>query len=107
MVLRWCLSRSLLHGHRHAWDLHIDREESASGGEVKRSPIIAAKGDVGGGGLSVDDAAQFPALGINDVETACAAAVEVALGVNLHAIWHARVGAASIHEHAAGIPRCR
>ena len=69
MVLRWCLSRSLLHGHRHAWDLHIDREESASGGEVKRFPIIAAKGDVGGGRLSVDDAAEFPAARIEDPST--------------------------------------
>src|SRR5262245_32429021 len=97
-----CLNRFLLHRYGHAWDLHIDGEESASGGEVKCSPILAAKGDIRRGRMSVDDATEFPAAGINDVKTAGAATVEIALSVDLHAVGHARLGAAEIDEHPAG-----
>src|SRR2546430_4630703 len=101
------LSRSLLHRHWHAWNLHIDRQETASGSEVKRSPVIAAKGDVRGGGMSMDDAAEFPSSRINDVKTAGPAAVDIALSVDFHAVGHARLCATEVDEHAAAVLRCR
>src|SRR5690348_14174501 len=75
----WWLGALFPGRHRHTRDLHIDREETASGGEVKRSPILAAKCDVCGGGVSVDNTTEFPALWIDDVKTAGAAAVEIPL----------------------------
>src|SRR5262249_12403274 len=101
-----CLNRSLLHRYRHAWDLHIDREETAPCREVKRSPIIAAKRDVRRGRMSVYDATKFLAAGINDVNTAGAAAVEIAESIDLDPVGHARLGAAEIYEHPAGGLRC-
>src|SRR5207245_9555071 len=83
---RYRSTRSLLCRHRHARDLYIDREESASGGEVKRFPVIPAEGDVRGGGVPMDDTAKLPASRVNDVKTSGAAAVDVALSVDLHTI---------------------
>src|SRR5262249_22108423 len=98
-----CLNRSLLHRYGHAWDLHIDREETAPCREVKRSPVIAAKRDVRRCRMSVNDATKFPAFGITDGKSAGAAAVEIAVSIDLDPVGHARLGAAEIYEHAAGI----
>src|SRR5439155_10444573 len=103
--LRYSSTRSLLCRHRHARDLYIDREESASGGEVKRLPVIAAEGDVRGGGVPMDDTAKLPASRVNDVKTSGAAAVDVALCVDLHTVGHPGLGAAEIHEDAAAVLR--
>jgi len=58
MVLPLVLKPFSCSRDRHAWDLHIGRGVVRSVGS-KAFPIIAGKGDVGGGGLSVDDAADF------------------------------------------------
>src|SRR5262245_21524686 len=96
-------TRSLLCRHRHTRNLYIDREDSASRGEVKRFPVIAAKGDVRGGGMPMDDTAEFPASRVNDVKTSGAAAVDVALSIDLHTVGHTGLGAGEIHEHAAAV----
>src|SRR5438876_8972866 len=101
--LRYSSTRSLLCRHRHARDLYIDREESASGGEVKRLPVIAAEGDVRSGGVPMDDTAKLPASRVNDVKTSGAAAVDVALSVDLHTVGHTGVGSAESHENAAAV----
>jgi hypothetical protein len=98
------LGRPLLYGYRQTWNLHSDREETDSSCEVERSPVIAAKSDVRGGLVSVDDATKFLAFRIDYVKTAGAPTVEIALSVNLDSVGYARFGAAEIHENAAGIP---
>ena len=49
----------------------------------------------------MDDAPQLLALGVDDVETAGAAAVEVARRIHLEAVGRAGLCAAKVHEHAA------
>ena len=55
----------------------------------------------------MDDTAKLPASRVNDVKTSGAAAVDVALSVDLHTVGHTGLGAAEIHEHAAAVLRSR
>src|SRR5215472_15610835 len=48
--------------HRDAGDLDVDRAEMVAAGEIECLPIVAAKGNVGGGGSSVHDAAELFAV---------------------------------------------
>src|SRR5207237_8750441 len=84
-MMRACASSLLLRGHRHrhARNLHVDRAEVAAAGEVKRLPVVAAEGDVGGRGLPVNDAAEFLAGRVENPEAAGAAAIDVAGAVHL------------------------
>src|SRR6266702_700941 len=89
----------LLHRHRDAGNLQVDRAQGAPAGEVERSPVVAAERDIGGRGLPVDDAAELLALWIEDMDPVGAAAVDVACRIDLHAVGHAGLGAAQVREH--------
>ena len=91
-------------GHRDAGDFDIDRAEMVAAGEIERLPIVAAKGNVGGGGSSVHDAAELFALGIHDPDAAGAPTIDVAFGIHLHAVGDPGLGAAQIGEHAVALP---
>ena len=63
-------------------------------GEVEGLPVIATKRDIGGGRRTVDDAPELLSRGIEDPDTAGAATIDIALGIDLHAVGNARLGAA-------------
>src|SRR3989449_10625499 len=90
--LRYSSTRSLLCRHRHARDLYIDREESASGGEVKRFPVIAAEGDVRSGGGPPGGTAKLPAPWGKGVENSRAAPGDGSRSVDPPTLWHTRLG---------------
>src|SRR5215472_7711539 len=73
-------------------------------GEIEGFPIVAAKGNVGGGGSSVHDAAELFAVGIHDPDAAGATTIDVALGIHLHAVGDPGLGTAQIGEHAVALP---
>jgi len=89
--------------HRDARDFHIHRAEECPAGEVKRLPVVAAESDVGGRGSAMDDAAKLLALGIHDVDATGAAAIDIAGGVDLHPIGHARFCSPQVDEYAVGL----
>src|ERR1700738_1930324 len=76
-------------------------------GEEQRLPIVAAEPEVRGRGLSVDDAAELLARGIEDVEAARTATKDIAGDVDLHAVGHARIGAAQVSEYPVSLFRQR
>ena len=76
-------------------------------GEVERFPVIAAEGDVGRGRRAVHDAAELFAGRVHDPDPAGAAAIDIALDVDLHAVGHARLVAAQIGKDAVGLLRER
>jgi hypothetical protein len=49
------------------------------------------------------DASELLAVRGDDVEPARAAAIDVACGIDLHAVGTARLGSAEIDEHAVGL----
>src|SRR5262245_32714236 len=68
-----------------------------------RAALVAAEGDVRGGRRPVHDAPELLAARVHDPDPAGAAAVDVALHVDLHAVWHARLVATEIGEDAVGL----
>src|SRR5205807_5319939 len=64
---------------------------------------VTAKGDVGRVIEAVHDATELLALGVEDVEPAGAAAVNVAGGIDLHAVGAARLGSAQVGKNAIGL----
>src|SRR5262249_5155904 len=61
--------------HRDAGHFELHGTERRMRGEVERFPVIAAKGDVRRLRLAVHDAAELPALGIDDVDAARSARI--------------------------------
>ncbi len=53
-------------GHRHSRDLGLDPSQGITGREEQGLPVIAAKGQIGSGGLPMHNGAQMPAPGIQD-----------------------------------------
>src|SRR5215831_20866588 len=90
--------------HRNAGNFEVDRTERRAARKKQRLPIVAAEPEIGGCRLTVNDAAELLALGVEDVEPARTAAVDVAGDIDLHAVGHARLGAAQIGKHAVGLP---
>src|SRR6266436_8642154 len=82
--------------HRETWYLYVDRAEVVAAGEVQGFPVIAAEGDIGGGGSAVDDAAQLLAVRVHDPYSARPAAIDVAFHIQLHAVGNAGLVAAQI-----------
>src|SRR5437764_5046911 len=91
------------YGNRNAGDLQVYGTEVRAAGEIKGFPVVAAERDVGGRGLPVHDAAKLLALRIEDPDAPCAAAIDVARRIHLHAIGHAGLVAAEIGEHAIAL----
>src|SRR5689334_10344614 len=90
--------------HGHSGNLYLDRTEMTTAGEVDRLPVVAAKGEVGGRGGTVHDAAELlPGL-VHDPHAAGATAIDVAFDIDLHAVGHAGFRAAQIGEDAVGVP---
>src|SRR5229473_2275703 len=58
----------------------------------------AAEADIGRGGIAVDDAAEFLALRIEDVDSARAAGIDVAGRIHFHAVGIAGLAAAEVGE---------
>src|SRR5262252_4505961 len=87
------LLRLLRDRHRDAGDFEVDRAQVHAAGEEQRLPVVTAEAEVRGGGLSVDDTAEFLARGIEDVEPARTAAKDIAGNVNFHPVRHAWFGA--------------
>ena len=73
-------------------------------GEVERFPVVAAKSEVGRRRCAVDDAAELPAVRVDDPDAAGAAAIDVALDIDLHPVGDAGFAAAQIGEDAVGVP---
>src|SRR5215471_21806741 len=69
--------RLLRDRHRGAGDLEVDRAQVHATCKEQRLPIVAAEAEVRGCGLAVDDAAEFLACGIEGVEPARAAAIDI------------------------------
>src|SRR5262252_11035439 len=67
------VSRFLRDRNRNAGNLHIDRSHHGPAGEKQRFPVLAAEADIGGRRLAMDDAAEFLALRIEHIDSACAA----------------------------------
>src|SRR4051812_26411290 len=81
------LQSRFLHGrHRHAGNLDLEHAEARARAEVDGLPVVAAEGDVRRIIEAVHDAAEPLALGVHDVEPARTAAVDVAGGIDLHAV---------------------
>src|SRR5215471_1407395 len=89
--------------HRDPGNLHVDRAEVVTAGEVQRLPVVAAEGDVRGGGSAVDDAAELLPPRIHDPDPAGAAAIDIALHVDLHAVGNPGLAAAQVGEDAVGV----
>ena len=60
--------------------------EVVAAGEVQRLPVIAAEPQVRGGRSPVHNAAQLLSRRVHDPDTACAATIDIALGIHLHAV---------------------
>jgi hypothetical protein len=73
-------------------------------GEIEGFPIVPAKGNVGGGGSAVHDAAELFALGVHDPDAASSTTIDVALGIHLHAVRDPGLGAAQTGEPAVALP---
>src|SRR6478672_10376792 len=71
---------------RDSGDLHPNRTQMVATGEIEGFPVVAAKGDIGRRRRAVDDAAEFFAGPVHDVNAAGAAAVNIAFYVDLHAV---------------------
>src|SRR5258708_32355533 len=66
-------SRSPFRRHRYAGNLYLQRAQACAGAEVHGPPIVAAKRDIGRVAKAMDDAAEFLAGWIEDIEGAGAA----------------------------------
>ena len=89
--------------HWETWYLYVDRAEVVAAGEVQGLPVIAAEGDIGGGGSAVDDAAQLLAVRVHDPYSARSAAIDVAFHIHFHAVGNTRLIAAQIDKDAVGL----
>src|ERR1700733_8878179 len=74
--------------HRHSGNLEVHRAEEIPVGEIERAPFRATEGKVGGLGLAVNDAAEFLALGIEDVNASRATTIDIPRQIHLHAVRH-------------------
>src|SRR5690348_9738619 len=72
-------------------------------GEVEGFPVGAAKGEIGSGGCPVDDAAELVAVWLDDPQAAGAAAIDVALDIDLHPVRDAGLVAAQIGKDPVGL----
>src|SRR4051794_37128594 len=70
---------ALLRWHRQTGDLHVHAAQMVAAGEVQGLPVVAAEGQVGGGGSAVNDAAELFALLVQHPDPAGAAAIDLAL----------------------------
>src|SRR5207248_940381 len=77
--------------------------EVVAAGDVERPPVVAAECEVGGGGRPVHDAAELLAGRVHDPDPAGAAAIDIALDIDLHAVGHARLRPTQIGEHPVGV----
>src|SRR5687767_5343801 len=85
---------------RTARHLHTQPVQRRGGGDEERSIIVVAPREVRGVLGNLDDLQQ-PCLGVEHVNAARAAAVDVAGGVDLHAVRRARLVALRLRPHAA------
>src|SRR5205823_12863424 len=72
-------------------------------GEVKGFPVVPSKGQVGGGGSAVNDAAELISLRVHDPDPAGAAAIDIAFDVDLHAVGDAGLATAQIGKYPVGV----
>src|SRR5712671_5689966 len=77
-------SRSPFRRHRHAGNLYLERAQARARAKVRGFPIVAAKRYVGGVAKAMDDAAEFLAGWIENIEAAGAAAKNVPGRIDLH-----------------------
>src|SRR5258707_10041999 len=70
--------------HRETWYLYVDRAEVVAAGEVQGFPVIAAEGDIGGGGSAGGDAGQLLAGRVHDPYSPPPPPKEVALPLPLY-----------------------
>src|SRR5262249_56262738 len=64
--------------------------------KVEGFPVLTPKGEIGGGGRPVDDAAELFALWIQDPYPPGASTIDVAFPIHLHAIGHAGLAATQV-----------
>src|SRR5215467_15808121 len=64
--------------------------------KVEGFPVLTPKGEIGGRGRPVDDAAQLFALWIQDPYSPGAPTINVAFPIHLHAIGHAGLAATQV-----------
>src|SRR5262252_2858071 len=102
-IMRGQGSRLLRDRHRNAGDFQVDRAQHRAAREEQGLPVAATEADVCCRRLAVNDAAELPALGVEDVYAAGAAAIDVTEGVNLHAVRHARFRPREIGEYAVAL----
>src|SRR5207248_8997052 len=89
--------------HRHSGNLYSNRAQVIAARKVDRLPVVAAEGEIGGRRCPVHDAAELLARFVHDPDAAGAAAIDVSLDIDLHAVRHARFGAAQIDEDPVGV----
>src|SRR5262245_53906917 len=102
--MRSSVTDSLLHRHRDSGNLHADRAQVITAGEVEGLPVASPEGQVCGGRGPVDDATELLALTVHDPDAARTATVNVALRIDLHPVGNAGLGSAQVGEHAVGVP---
>src|SRR5262249_4825710 len=92
-------------GHGNAGDFQPNGTQRRVGREVQRLPIIATERDVRGLRLAVHDRAELLAGGIDDVDTAGAACVDIAERVDFEAVGTAGFRTFEIDKHALALVR--
>src|SRR5215831_11319004 len=100
-------SRLLRNRHRNAGDPEVDRAQRSAAGEEQGLPVVATEADVCGCRLAMDDPSELLALGVEDVDAARTAAIDIAQRVYFHAVGHARFRPAKVGEHPIGLFRER
>ena len=78
-----------------------------AGGEVQRLPVIAAERQLVVAGAPCTMRPSFLPVRIHDPDAARAAAIDIARGIDLHAVGNAGFVAAQVGEHAVGLFRER
>src|SRR5260221_6038795 len=91
--------------HREAGDFELHRAQGRMRGEIERFPIVATKGDVGRLRLAMDDAAELLALGIDDIDAARSAGIDVAQHIELDTVRTSGLRTFQLDEDALGLGR--
>src|SRR5262249_58775032 len=100
-------SRSLLGGRGKARNLHVDSPKEGGADEVELFPPTPPEADVVRRRVAVNDAAKPFALRIENPDPACAAGINVARVIHLHAIRIAGFAAGQVREDTVGLLRER